>query len=95
VSLLPKELSPIDAPIFESHASSSRGTPRIAANTISMGKDGHDAVRVTTTLTKRQHDRLERIAEKNRVKVAWVVRRAVERLLEQAEGGPLLPLDLD
>jgi hypothetical protein len=34
------------------------------------------------------------LAEKNGVKVAWLVRRAVERLIEQAEGGPLLPLDL-
>lgn len=59
-----------------------------------MGKDGRDAVRVTTTLTTSQHDALERIAAQNGVKVAWVVRRAVERLIEQAEGGPLLPLDL-
>jgi hypothetical protein len=26
--------------------------------------------------------------------VAWLVRRAVERLIEQANGGPLLPLDI-
>jgi hypothetical protein len=29
------------------------------------------------------------------VKVAWLVRRAVERFLEEAAGGPLLPLDLN
>jgi hypothetical protein len=59
-----------------------------------MGKDGRDAVRVTTTLTRWQHDELERLAKKNGVKVAWLVRRAVERLIEQTNGGALLPLDL-
>ena len=58
-----------------------------------MGKDGRDAVRVTTTLTRRQHEALDQLAKKNGVKVAWLMRRAVERLIEEAEGGPLLPLD--
>lgn len=58
-----------------------------------MGKDGKDSIRVTTTLTKAQHNAVERIADQNHVKVAWVIRQAVERLIEQAEGGPLLPLD--
>ena len=57
-----------------------------------MGKDGKDSVRVTTTLTKAQHDAIEQIANQNRVKVAWVIRQAVERLIELADGGPLLPL---
>lgn len=59
-----------------------------------MGKDGRDAVRVTTTFTRQQHAELERIAKQNGVKVAWLVRRAAERLIEQANGGPQLPLDL-
>lgn len=58
-----------------------------------MGKDGKNSVRVTTTLSCAQHDALERIANENHVKVAWVVRQAVERLIEQANGSPLLPLD--
>lgn len=58
-----------------------------------MGKAGREAERVTTTLSKSQHEALERLAKKNGVKVAWLVRRAVERLLEHAEGGPLLPFD--
>jgi hypothetical protein len=58
-----------------------------------MGKDGKNSARVTTTLTKAQLDAVEHIANQNRVKVAWVVRQAVERLIEQAEGGPLLPLN--
>lgn len=60
-----------------------------------MGKDGRDAVRVTTTLTRQQHAELERLAKHDGVKVAWLVRRAVERLIEQANGGPLLPLDFE
>jgi hypothetical protein len=59
-----------------------------------LGKDGKDAWRVTTTLTRVQKDELERIAAKEGVKVAWLVRRAVERLIDQASGGPMLPLDL-
>lgn len=58
-----------------------------------MGKDGKDATRVTTTLTKKQHADLERLAKQHKVKVAWLIRRAVETYIEQAEGGPLLPLD--
>lgn len=58
-----------------------------------MGKDGKDATRVTTTLTKKQHADLERLAKQHGVKVAWLIRRAVENYIEQAEGGPLLPLN--
>ena len=59
-----------------------------------MGKDGRDAVRVTTTLTRQQHAELERLAKQYGVKVAWLVRWGAERLIEQANGGALLPLDL-
>jgi predicted DNA-binding protein len=58
-----------------------------------VGKDGRDAQRVTTTLTRRQKAELERLAKTQGVKVAWLIRRAVERYLEEAAGGPLLPLD--
>ena len=57
-----------------------------------MGKDGKDAARVTVTFTKSQLAELERIAERERVKVPWLVRRAVDDLIEKALGGPLLPL---
>lgn len=59
-----------------------------------MGKDGKHAHRVSVTLTLAQHAELERIAKKYGVKVSWLVRRATERLIEQEQGGPLLPLDL-
>ena len=59
-----------------------------------MGKDGRDAERVTTTLSRAQKAELDRLAEREGVKVAWLVRRAVELYLEAALGGPLLPLHL-
>ena len=58
-----------------------------------MGKDGRDAERVTTTLTRRQKAELDRLAKAKGVKTAWLVRRAIEQYLEEAAGGPLLPLD--
>jgi hypothetical protein len=58
-----------------------------------MGKEGKDAARVTVTLTKAQRAELRRIAKTNGVTESWLVRRAVERLIEEAGGGPLLPLD--
>lgn len=68
--------------------------PRNAAEAV-VGKDGRDAQRVTTTLTRRQKAELDRLAKLHGVKVAWLVRRAVERYLEEATGGPMLPLELD
>ncbi len=58
-----------------------------------MGKDGRDAERVTTTLSRRQKAELNRLAEAEGVKVAWLVRRAVEQFLEHKAGGPMLPLN--
>ena len=62
---------------------------------IDMGKDGVDAARVTTSLSRGQKMNLERIAKKRGVKVAWLVRHAVDRFLEQEQGGPMLPLESD
>jgi hypothetical protein len=73
-------------------------TPRNAAEcsgALDVGKDGKDAERVTTTLSRSQKSQLEQIAEREGVKVAWLVRRAVERFLDDANGGPLLPLELE
>lgn len=58
-----------------------------------LGKDGKDAERVTTTLSRAQKLQLDRIAEREGVKVAWLVRRAVERFLDEAHGGPQLPFE--
>ena len=48
-----------------------------------MGKDGRDAVRVTTTLSRQQYGELCKIAESHGVKLAWRVRRAVDRLISE------------
>lgn len=58
-----------------------------------MGNSGADSYRVTTTLTQAQRRQVEDLAARNGVKVAWLIRRAVERLLEEAKGAPMLPLD--
>lgn len=71
-------------------AAECRGLPRRP----DLGKDGRDAERVTTTLTRTQKAELDRLAKAQGVKVAWLVRRAVERFLEESAGGPMLPLDL-
>lgn len=60
-----------------------------------MGKDGKDAWRVTTTLSRAQKRELEDLASREGVKVAWLIRRAVDSYLDAARGGPLLPLDLE
>lgn len=54
-----------------------------------MGKDGADSIRVTTTLSRQRHDELQKRAREDGVKVAWLVRRAVERLLDIEEAAPL------
>lgn len=70
-----------------------RGMPRIAAEE-RVGRDGRDAVRVTTTLSRACKLELDRLADRDGVKVAWIVRRAVEQHLDAARGGPMLPLNL-
>lgn len=71
--------------------------PRIAAERRGghMGKDGRDAERVTTTLSRAQKTELDHLAEREGVATAWIVRRAVEAYLETARGGPMLPLRLE
>lgn len=60
-----------------------------------MGKDGKNAHQVSVTLSRTQHVELERIAAKHGMTVAWIVRRAAEMLIEQENGGPMLPLDFE
>lgn len=71
-----------------------RGTPRNAAE-VKLGKDGKDALRVTTTLPRALKVELDNLADRQGVKTAWIVRRAVEQYLDDARGGPLLPLELE
>jgi hypothetical protein len=55
-----------------------------------MGRDGADARRVTTTLSADRKGELERLAKREGVKEAWIVRRALERYLDQIAGGSIL-----
>ena len=71
------------------------GNPRNAAERrggIAMGQDGRDASRITTTLTRLQRTEVARIAKQHGVKEAWLVRHAVQRLIDEANRGTL-PLD--
>jgi len=43
------------------------------------------ALRLSVSLESALHTRLERIANRNRVSIAWVIRYACEKLLQDAE----------
>lgn len=58
-----------------------------------MGKDRKDAGWVTTTLSRSQKLQLYRPMEREGGKTASLVRRAVERFLDQANSGPQLPFE--
>ena len=60
-----------------------------------MGADGRSSARVTATLSREQYAELQRVAKKQKVSLSWIVRRSVERTIEEASGGPLLPLNLE
>lgn len=69
--------------------------PRNAAERVgidTMGRDGKGAKRITTTLSESQFDEVNRIADANGVKAAFVVRRAIDQFLESEKAGqPVLP----
>lgn len=53
-----------------------------------------DGLRVTVTVTADQDRQLRALAAEHKVSVAWLVRRAVDRLLEQDSGDVQFALDL-
>lgn len=55
-----------------------------------MGKDGRDAERLTTTLSRERKRQIEALAAREGVSVAWIMRRAVERYLDSGGGGPVV-----
>lgn len=57
-----------------------------------MGADGKNAKRITVTFNKDQHQALLRIAAAHDLDVAWLVRRAVDRFVEEVDGDPSSPL---
>ena len=50
--------------------------------------------RVTATLTTAQRDALQELASKYKVSVAWLIRQAIDRFIEEAAGGPRLPFEM-
>lgn len=58
-----------------------------------LGKDGRDSTRITVTLSRNHKAELDRLSKQHGVSAAWLVRRAIERLIEQSNGGPMLPLE--
>jgi hypothetical protein len=59
-----------------------------------MPPPSRNSARVTVNMTPTQRAELERIAARSGVSLSWVIRRSLERTVEEANGGPLLPLDL-
>ncbi|HMI20545.1 MAG TPA: CopG family transcriptional regulator [Sphingomonas sp.] len=55
-----------------------------------MGLDGADARRVTTTLSTTRKAQLERLARREGVKEAWIVRRALEKYLDKVGDGSVV-----
>lgn len=55
--------------------------------------DTKGSIRVSATLPSNHYEALVSLAEKKKVSLAWLVRHAVERLLEETDGGPRLPFD--
>ena len=58
-----------------------------------MGRDGADAKRVTTTLSITRKSQLERLARREGVKEAWIVRRALEKYLDEVDQGSVITLE--
>ncbi len=67
---------------------------------INRGDDGENgggadrAHRFTATLTSSQKEALQGLASKYKVSVAWLIRQAIDRFIEEAAGGPRLPFDV-
>ena len=59
-----------------------------------MSVEDRYTARVTVNMTPTQAAELKRIARKMHVSHSWLIRRSLERTIEEADGGPLLPLTI-
>ncbi len=67
---------------------------------LSPGAGGNDnpldrPYRMTATLTAAQKESLQELATKYKVSVAWLIRQAIDRFIEEASGGPRLPFHIE
>ncbi|HBK07918.1 MAG TPA: CopG family transcriptional regulator [Acetobacteraceae bacterium] len=59
-----------------------------------MEEEDRYTARITVNMTVSQRAELQRIARKQGVTYSWLLRRSLERTIEEANGGPMLPLGL-
>lgn len=52
---------------------------------------GKNTVRITATLSSEQYEALVVLAGKKKVSAAWMIREAVDKLVEDMSGGRQLP----
>lgn len=57
-----------------------------------MARRPADTTRITATIPRHHGEALERLAAREHVPVAYIVRRAIERAITDAEGGLLAGL---
>ncbi len=69
-----------------------RGVMQIIMSASSQKDSKKDTVRISATLSSDQYELLTKMAKKSKVSVAWCVRMAVERLIEEREGR-MLPFE--
>jgi predicted DNA-binding protein len=50
-------------------------------------------IRISASLTAEQYEVLSGLAVKKKVSVAWMIREAVDKLIEDMDGGWRLPFD--
>jgi hypothetical protein len=59
-----------------------------------MATEDRYTARITVNMTPAQRAELQRIAKKMGVTYSWLLRRSLERTIEEANGGPMLPLGM-
>ena len=52
---------------------------------------GKNTIRITATLSAEQYEALVNLAGKKKVSAAWMIREAVDKLVEDMGGGRQLP----
>jgi hypothetical protein len=59
---------------------------------IGMAPEDRCAARITVNIRPAQAEELKRIAKDMSVSLSWLLRRSLERTIEEANGEPMLPI---